>query len=68
GPKVGSDKELLEMVEGAMQAGARGVAIGRNVFQHDNPTAFTRLISLVVHEGISTKEAIEIKDDIAEDV
>ena len=60
GPKVGSDKELLEMVEGAMQAGARGVAIGRNVFQHDNPTLITRAICAIVHEGLSSEEAIRL--------
>lgn len=37
GPKMGSSEELLAMVAEAVQAGARGVAIGRNVFQDPNP-------------------------------
>lgn len=38
GPKMGSRDELLEMIQGALQVGARGVAIGRNVFQADDTT------------------------------
>ncbi len=33
GPKMDSEKELLEMIEGSLEAGGKGVAIGRNVFQ-----------------------------------
>ncbi|HEC56650.1 MAG TPA: fructose-bisphosphate aldolase [Candidatus Syntrophoarchaeum butanivorans] len=60
GPKVETDLDLLEMIEGAMEAGARGVAIGRNVFQHDDPTLITRAICMIVHEGASAKEANEM--------
>jgi fructose-bisphosphate aldolase/2-amino-3,7-dideoxy-D-threo-hept-6-ulosonate synthase len=59
GPKMGSDKELLEMIEGAMSAGARGAAIGRNVFQHKSPTSITRAISRIVHEKWTASEAFE---------
>jgi len=38
GPKMGSDEDVLRMVRMAMDAGARGVAIGRNIFQAENPT------------------------------
>lgn len=37
GPKMNSDQELLAMIKDAADAGARGVAIGRNIFQHGNP-------------------------------
>ena len=46
------------MIEGAIEAGARGVAIGRNVFQHEDPIAMTRALSAVVHEGTSAEEAV----------
>ncbi|MDD4163426.1 MAG: fructose-bisphosphate aldolase, partial [Methanothrix sp.] len=39
---------------------ARGVAIGRNVFQHENPALITRRICGVVHKGLHAKEALEI--------
>lgn len=60
GPKANTDAEVLEMVEGAISAGASGVSIGRNVFQHKNPTEMTRALSKVVHEGVSAKEAMKM--------
>jgi fructose-bisphosphate aldolase/2-amino-3,7-dideoxy-D-threo-hept-6-ulosonate synthase len=60
GPKANTDAEVLEMVEGAISVGASGVSIGRNVFQHKNPTVMTRAISKIVHEGVSAKEAMEM--------
>ena len=60
GPKVDSELDLLKMVEGAISAGARGVAIGRNVFQHDSPALITRRICGVVHKGLEAEEALAI--------
>ena len=60
GPRVESELDLLAMVEGAISAGARGVAIGRNVFQHENPALITRRICGVVHKGLSAREALQI--------
>jgi fructose-bisphosphate aldolase/2-amino-3,7-dideoxy-D-threo-hept-6-ulosonate synthase len=59
GPKMETDKEVLEMVVGAMKAGARGVSIGRNVFQHQNPEKMVRALARIVHEGKSVEEAME---------
>ena len=59
GPKMGNDEEILEMVEGAMRAGAAGVSIGRNAFQHENPEKIVRAITDIVQEGKSAKEAIQ---------
>ena len=59
GPKMDSDKEVLEMVRDAMHAKAKGVSIGRNVFQHDNITAMTRAISRIVIEDMDVDEAYE---------
>lgn len=52
-----TDEQTLEMVEGAMKAGAAGLSIGRNVFQHDNPELFLKAACAMVHEGISAKDA-----------
>jgi len=60
GPKANTDAEVLKMVEDAIAAGASGVSIGRNVFQHKNPAHMTRAMSKVVHEGLSATEAMEI--------
>jgi fructose-bisphosphate aldolase/2-amino-3,7-dideoxy-D-threo-hept-6-ulosonate synthase len=59
GPKVETDTELLQMISDAIAVGARGVAIGRNVFQHDKPTHIVRAISRIVHENASVKEALQ---------
>ena len=58
GPKMGSDKEILEMVFGAMKAGARGISIGRNVFQHKDPEKMVRALARIVHEGKTVDEAM----------
>lgn len=60
GPKTETDLEFLQMIEGAMKAGARGVAIGRNVFQHDDPTKMTEAISSIVHLGRTAEESISL--------
>ena len=58
GPKMETDKEVLEMVAGAMKAGAKGISIGRNVFQHQNPEKIVRALAKIVHEGKSVEEAM----------
>jgi predicted phospho-2-dehydro-3-deoxyheptonate aldolase len=60
GPRIDSEMDLLSMVEGAINAGARGVAIGRNIFQAADPTLITKRICSVVHDGMSAREAMEI--------
>lgn len=59
GAKMGSDEEIFNMVEGALQAGAAGVSIGRNAFQHDDPTKMVQALSKMVHHNASVAEAIE---------
>lgn len=60
GPKTETDLEFLKMVEDSMKAGAAGVASGRNVFQHKDPSSIVRAIASVVHEGKTAKEAIKL--------
>lgn len=57
GPKMATDRDVLNMAAEAMEAGAIGVSIGRNIFQHRNPTAMTRALARIVHEGASVEEA-----------
>ena len=59
GPKMDTNLEVLEMVAGAMEAGAIGVTFGRNVFQHKNPTAIVRALSTIIKDGASVDEALE---------
>ncbi|MDI6793403.1 MAG: 2-amino-3,7-dideoxy-D-threo-hept-6-ulosonate synthase [bacterium] len=57
GEKVESEQDLFEMVKGALEAGAAGVSIGRNAFQHKHPDKIVRAISRMVHTGCSIEEA-----------
>lgn len=59
GPKMDSDREILEMVKGSIEAGGNGVSIGRNVFQHKNPTRMVQAISALVHNDVSVEDALE---------
>ncbi len=60
GGAKGSDMETLEMVEGAIKAGAAGVAMGRNAFQHKSPAKLVKAVCEIVHEGKTAKEAAKI--------
>jgi len=60
GPKMGSEQEIFAMVDGALKAGAGGLSIGRNAFQHSNPTKMVEALSSMVHKGASVQEALEI--------
>ncbi|RLI81518.1 MAG: fructose-bisphosphate aldolase [Archaeoglobales archaeon] len=55
GSKKGESEILREVAE-AISAGACGVAIGRNVFQHKNPRAMANALRKIVHESL--KEVI----------
>jgi len=60
GAAMGDDKALLKMVADAMEAGAIGVAIGRNIWQHENPTGIARAMAAVIHEGETVAEALKL--------
>lgn len=62
GPKCNSDREVLEMVRGAMDAGAAGISIGRNIFQHSDPAAITKALRAIIVEGKGVEEAEKIME------
>ena len=49
GPKIDSEESLLAMIEDAVECGARGVSIGRNVFQAADRVDITQKIGKIVH-------------------
>ncbi|MBU1623368.1 MAG: fructose-bisphosphate aldolase [Nanoarchaeota archaeon] len=57
GPKV-SDKEALENVYGAVQAGGAGICFGRNGFNRDNTADFVKALREIVHEGKTVNEVV----------
>ena len=58
GPKMATPRDVFKMAEEAIKTGAIGVSIGRNVFQHRNPTAMTQALSRIVHEEVSVGRAM----------
>jgi DhnA family fructose-bisphosphate aldolase class Ia len=48
------------MVEDALKAGAMGVSIGRNAFQHRKPEKMVAAMCEMVHNGASVKKALTI--------
>ncbi|MEM9481671.1 MAG: hypothetical protein AAGA58_18630 [Verrucomicrobiota bacterium] len=57
GAASGDESKFLQDVADAMEAGAVGVAIGRNVWQHKNPEKMAAALHRIVHEGASAKDA-----------
>ncbi|MFB6071454.1 MAG: class I fructose-bisphosphate aldolase [Halobacterium sp.] len=53
-----SDRDFLETVKGAIDAGAVGLAVGRNVWQRENPEAFLDGLEAVIYEEASVEEAL----------
>jgi len=61
GPKVSSDRELLQMIyDAVVVAGCAGLSVGRNIFQHEDVSRITRVLSKIVHENITVDEALKI--------
>lgn len=59
GPRMDTIEETLEVVHGAMQAGAVGVVFGRNIWQSKNPQGMVRALNRVIHDGASVAQAMK---------
>ncbi len=62
GPKVSSDLELLLVVQEALEAGASGVAFGRNIWQHRTPRKLVQALAAVIHQGARPERAATLLD------
>ncbi len=60
GSTTNNEKELLETVQGALNAGAIGVTFGRNIFQHKNPSKMVRALSALVIDKLTVADALEV--------
>jgi len=59
GPKTRNDAEFLQMLKDAIDAGAKGVTVGRNLWQSTNPEKLAKAISMIVHEGKDVGESLK---------
>lgn len=64
GGKKLPELEALELAYKAVQSGASGVDMGRNVFQSSKPTAMIQAVSAVVHKNLSPKDAFQMFNDL----
>lgn len=60
GPKMDSDKEMLQMVKDAIDCGAAGIVFGRNVWQHGRPAAILKALAEIVHHDKSVDQALAV--------
>jgi putative autoinducer-2 (AI-2) aldolase len=60
GGKKIAEREAIELAHRAIQAGAAGVDMGRNIFQSDCPVGMIRAVRDVVHGGATVREAFEL--------
>jgi fructose-bisphosphate aldolase/2-amino-3,7-dideoxy-D-threo-hept-6-ulosonate synthase len=60
GPKCKTPQEILQTAYDSVQAGAAGLSIGRNVFQHENPTLIVKALESIVHKGASVGQALKL--------
>ena len=66
GGKKLPEKEALELCYRAINDGAAGVDMGRNVFQSENPVAMIQAVSAVVHKNYTVEEAYQLFQDLSE--
>jgi putative autoinducer-2 (AI-2) aldolase len=60
GGKKLPELDALTMAYNAVQQGAAGVDMGRNIFQSDAPQAMITAVHAVVHQSLKPKEAFEM--------
>jgi len=60
GPKMDSDRDVLQMVKDAMEEGAAGLVFGRNIWQHKHPAKILRALAAIVHENMSIQKALAL--------
>ncbi|MDF1755753.1 MAG: 3-hydroxy-5-phosphonooxypentane-2,4-dione thiolase [Verrucomicrobiales bacterium] len=64
GGKKLPELEALELAYNAIQCGASGVDMGRNVFQSEAPLAMIKAVAGVVHDGLTPKEGFELYEEV----
>ena len=59
GPKAPTDEAFLTQVKGVMDAGATGLAVGRNVWQHEHPLKMAAALREIIINGQSVETALK---------
>ncbi len=64
GGKKLPELDALKMAYDAINQGAAGVDMGRNIFQSDSPVAMIKAVRKVVHENMKPQLAFELYNDL----
>lgn len=65
GPKLETEMDVFQLVYDALQQGAAGVDMGRNIWQNDHAVAMIRAIRALVHENATPKVAMELYRELS---
>jgi DhnA family fructose-bisphosphate aldolase class Ia len=60
GPKCETDLDTLKMIHRALQSGARGIVMGRNIWKSRHPAALLNAVWHLIHKSCSVQEAQDI--------
>ncbi|HEY84781.1 MAG TPA: 3-hydroxy-5-phosphonooxypentane-2,4-dione thiolase [Chloroflexi bacterium] len=64
GGKKVPEKDALQVACNAIQSGAAGVDMGRNIFQSEDPVAMVQAVRAIVHDNSSPAEAFELFNEL----
>ncbi len=59
GPKAPTEETFLSQVKGAIDAGASGLAVGRNVWQHNDPLKMAAALREIIFDGGELQKALQ---------
>jgi 3-hydroxy-5-phosphonooxypentane-2,4-dione thiolase len=60
GPKLDTDEAALRLARSAIDEGAHGIDMGRNIWQSDHPVAMLKALRSIVHEKATVREALDV--------
>lgn len=60
GPKLETDEDVLNLTYNAINKGAVGVDMGRNIWQNENPVGMIKAVRAIVHDNLPVKEALSL--------
>lgn len=60
GGKAKEEREIFANIRGALDNGAKGVIMGRNIVRHKNVAQVCAAIAALIHENVSVDEAMQI--------
>jgi putative autoinducer-2 (AI-2) aldolase len=60
GPKCETDEETLAMIRWALDGGAAGIVMGRNIWQSQRPLPLIKSVRALIHRNVSLEEAVNI--------